>query len=73
LGRPEAHEVVGRASRRALETRRTLLETLASDPAVTAHVSRADLAAALEPSAYLGMATTFVDRVLAAYGHEEDR
>jgi 3-carboxy-cis,cis-muconate cycloisomerase len=73
LGRPEAHEVVGRASRRALETRRTLLETLASDPGVTAHVSRADLAAALEPSAYLGMATTFVDRVLAAYGHEEDR
>jgi 3-carboxy-cis,cis-muconate cycloisomerase len=71
LGRPQAHEIVGRASRRALETRKTLLETLASDPAVTPHVSRADLAAALEPSAYLGMATAFIDRVLAADDHEE--
>ena len=71
LGRPQAHEIVGRASRRALETRKTLLETLASDPAVTAHVSRADLAAALEPGAYLGMAAAFIDRVLAAHDEEE--
>jgi 3-carboxy-cis,cis-muconate cycloisomerase len=73
VGRPQAHEIVGRASRRALETRKTLLETLASDPAVTAHVSRADLAAALEPSTYLGMATAFVDRVLAAHDQEKER
>ena len=73
LGRLEAQEIVGRASRHALETRRTLLETLASDPAVIAHLSRADLAAALEPSAYLGMATAFIDRVLAAYDGKEDR
>jgi len=71
IGRPQAHEIVARASRRALETQRTLLETLAADPAVTAHLSPADLAAALEPRAYLGMASTFVDRVLAA--RKEDR
>jgi 3-carboxy-cis,cis-muconate cycloisomerase len=72
VGRPQAHEIVGTASRRALDTGKTLLETLASDPAVTAQVSRADLAAALEPSAYLGMATAFVDRVLAAQDAQED-
>ena len=66
IGRPQAHEMVARASRGALETRRTLLETLSADPAVTAHLSPAELAAALEPRAYLGMATVFVDRVLAA-------
>jgi adenylosuccinate lyase len=43
-----------------------LLEVLSADAAVTAHLSPADLAAALEPRAYLGMATKFVDRVLAA-------
>ncbi|HEY6912804.1 MAG TPA: 3-carboxy-cis,cis-muconate cycloisomerase [Myxococcales bacterium] len=66
IGRPQAHEIVARASRRAVETRRTLLETLSADPAVTAHFSPRDLAAALEPGAYLGMASAFVDRVLAA-------
>jgi 3-carboxy-cis,cis-muconate cycloisomerase len=73
VGRPQARDIVGTASRRAVETGKTLLETLASDPAVTAHVSRADLGAALEPRAYLGMATVFVDRVLAAQDAQEDR
>jgi 3-carboxy-cis,cis-muconate cycloisomerase len=71
IGRPQAHEMVARASRRALETRRTLLETLSADPAVTAQIAPADLAAALDPRAYLGMTSKFVDRVLAA--GKEDR
>jgi len=73
IGRPQAHEIVGRASRRALETSKTLVETLSSDPAATAHLSRGELARALEPGAYLGMATAFVERVLAARAREEDR
>jgi 3-carboxy-cis,cis-muconate cycloisomerase len=71
IGRAQAHEIVARASRRAVETQRTLLDVLCADPAVTAHLSPADLAAALEPRAYLGMASAFVDRVLAA--RKEDR
>jgi 3-carboxy-cis,cis-muconate cycloisomerase len=71
IGRPQAHEIVARASRRALETERTLLDTLSADPAVTAIVKTADLAAAVEPRSYLGMASSFIDRVLAAHkeGH----
>ena len=71
IGRPQAHEIVARASRRALETHRTLLEALTADPAVSAHISSADLTAALEPRAYLGATAAFIDRVLAAHG--EDR
>jgi len=72
IGRPQAHEIVARASRRALETGKTLVEALSSDAAVTAHSSRGELAKALEPGSYLGMATAFVDRVLAAHDREED-
>ncbi|HET7789127.1 MAG TPA: 3-carboxy-cis,cis-muconate cycloisomerase [Myxococcales bacterium] len=66
IGRPQATRIVARASRRALETERTLLETLCADPAVTEHLSPADLAVILEPRAYLGVASSFIDRVLAA-------
>jgi 3-carboxy-cis,cis-muconate cycloisomerase len=65
IGRPKAHEIVGRASRNALETHRSLLDALVADPAVTAQLSPAELAAALEPTAYLGASSAFVDRVLA--------
>ncbi|MFL5440616.1 MAG: 3-carboxy-cis,cis-muconate cycloisomerase [Myxococcales bacterium] len=70
IGRPQAHEIVARASRRAIETHRTLLETLGADSAVAAHLSAADLSRALDPKGYLGAATGFIDRVLAAYEEE---
>jgi 3-carboxy-cis,cis-muconate cycloisomerase len=70
IGRPQAHEIVARASRRALETHRTLLDVLGADSAVTAHLSAADLSRALDPKSYLGAAAAFIDRVLAAYEEE---
>ena len=59
--RPPAGARDGRARepRALLETRRTLLETLAADPAVTAQLSPAELAAALDPRAYLGNGSCF--------------
>jgi 3-carboxy-cis,cis-muconate cycloisomerase len=66
IGRLEAHDVLERASRRAVETGRHLKAILAEEPAVTQHLSSADLDAVLEPFNYLGQATAFVDRVLGA-------
>ena len=66
IGRLQAHEIVERGSRRAAETGRHLKAVLAEEPAVTQHLSPADLDALFEPLNYLGQATAFVDRVLGA-------
>jgi len=65
IGRPQAHELVERASRRALEMGRKLQEVLGEDPAVSQHLSPRDLAAVFDPRHYLGQSAVFVDRVLA--------
>lgn len=64
LGRLPAHELVERACHQATATRRHLREVLAEDPAVTAHLSSADLERLFDPGNYVGAATAFVDRVL---------
>ena len=65
IGRPQAHELVERASRRALEMGRKLQDVLGEDPAVSQHLSPRDLAAVFEPRHYLGQSVAFIDRVLA--------
>jgi 3-carboxy-cis,cis-muconate cycloisomerase len=72
IGRLEAHEIVERASRRADETGRHLKATLAEEPAVTQHLSPADLDALFQPVNYLGQAAAFVDRVLAARRRKQE-
>src|ERR1700687_2117809 len=72
IGRLEAHQLVERASRRAGETGRHLKAALAEEPAVTQHLSPADLDALLDPLNYLGQATAFVDRVLAAWRRKQE-
>jgi 3-carboxy-cis,cis-muconate cycloisomerase len=72
IGRLEAHEILERASRRAGETGRHLKAVLAEDPAVTQHLSSADLDALFEPLNYLGQATAFVDRVLEARRRQQE-
>jgi 3-carboxy-cis,cis-muconate cycloisomerase len=66
IGRLEAHDVVERACRRAIADGRHLREVLAVEPAVTAQLAAAELDRLLDPARYLGLATSFVDRVLAA-------
>jgi len=65
IGRPQAHELVERAARRARETGRKLQDVLGEDPAASAHLSARDLAAVFDPRHYLGQSVRFVDRVLA--------
>lgn len=64
-GRGEAHHIVYAACRRVRETGAILATALAEDPRVTAHLSAAEIAAALEPGGYLGAAGAMVDAVLA--------
>jgi 3-carboxy-cis,cis-muconate cycloisomerase len=72
IGRLEAYDILERASRRAGETGRHLKAVLAEEPAVTQHLSAADLEALFDPLNYLGEATAFVDRVLVAHKRKQE-
>ncbi len=67
LGRLAAHDRVEAACRRAVAEGRALLDVLAEDGEITRHAPREKLAALLDPAAYLGAASLFVDAVLARY------
>jgi 3-carboxy-cis,cis-muconate cycloisomerase len=70
LGRLEAHDLVEAASRRTLESGRSLREELLAEPALEEVLSEVDIDAALDPAGYLGSAGAFVDRALELY-HKE--
>src|SRR5882762_1554585 len=53
LARQKAYEIVQKHSMRAWRERRAFYELLAADPAVTEHLSPADLKACFDPSWYL--------------------
>jgi 3-carboxy-cis,cis-muconate cycloisomerase len=68
LGRTAAHEVVAQASVRAVAEGRALREVLLDSPEVAgAGVTAGELDEALDPTEYLGSATSFVDAALAAH------
>jgi 3-carboxy-cis,cis-muconate cycloisomerase len=67
LGRQEAHARVEAAVQRATAEQRTLAEILGGDPVVTEHLDRHEIAQCLSADRYLGVAHTFVDRVLARH------
>ena len=70
LGRLEAHELVKKASHRALDRGRPLREELLEDAELGQVLSENDIDAALDPERYLGSAEVFVDRALDLY-HKE--
>ena len=76
LGRLAAHDLIARASRRAVEAGRPLDDVLLGTPEFAGPVRAAGLTElqvtdALEPSSYLGAAVTFVAAALAAHHHTE--
>jgi 3-carboxy-cis,cis-muconate cycloisomerase len=71
LGRLAAHQIVGQACHRASASGRHLRDELAADPAVSPHLSPADLDRLFDPANYLGIAAAFTDRVLA--GRRKDK
>jgi 3-carboxy-cis,cis-muconate cycloisomerase len=66
IGRDVAHDLIERASRRALAEGQHLRDVLTADPAVTQHLSKAEIGRLLDPKNYLGQAGALVERVLAA-------
>ena len=66
VGTREAHAIVSRAARTSREMNQSLGEVLKRDPEITAHLSAAEIDALLLPGRYLGMADTFIERVLAS-------
>ncbi len=70
LGRLEAHDLVKKASHRALDQGRPLREELLEDTKLGQVLSEGDIDVALDPERYLGSAEKFVDRALDLY-HKE--
>ena len=66
MGRQQAHDVVYTACRVVNEQGGTLAEALAREPAITAHIDRAEIDRLTDPANYLGLAPRMVDRVLAS-------
>jgi 3-carboxy-cis,cis-muconate cycloisomerase len=66
LGRLAAHDLVEKASRRALADDKTLRDVLVADAGITKHLSNTEIDRLLDPQHYLGQAGAMVDRVLAA-------
>jgi len=67
MGKEPAHRAVEAAAQRAQASGRPLADLLAEDPAVTRHLSVADIAARLAPASYLGAAEEFVRQALARH------
>lgn len=66
IGKPAAHQLIEGASRKAVAENKHLREVLAADPAVTSHLSTAELEKLFEPLSYAGVAGQFIDRAIAA-------
>jgi adenylosuccinate lyase/3-carboxy-cis,cis-muconate cycloisomerase len=63
IGHEPAHAAVLAASRRALAAGRTLLDELADDPTVSAHIDRAELEPVMDPASYLGLSAESAESV----------
>jgi adenylosuccinate lyase len=67
LGRDTAHELVGKLSKESGATGVAFSELVARDPVVTANLGKEELAQALDLQNRVGLATMFVDRVVARH------
>jgi 3-carboxy-cis,cis-muconate cycloisomerase len=67
LGREAAHDRVYAICREVVSSGRPLLDLLAEDPEITAHLDRDALARLCDPSEYLGRAGEMVDHVVSLH------
>ena len=65
VGRAVAHELIEAACHQAVDSGRSLLEVLKSDPRMPQEFSSSRIEALFDPAHYLGEAPEFVERVLA--------
>ena len=71
VDRVMARALVDTAVSTAASTGRPFKDVLREDRAITTHLKPEELAVALEPSGYLGVADQLIDRALAAYGAQK--
>lgn len=71
MGRAVAHELIEEACHQAVESGRSLLEVLKSDPRMPKEFSSMHLESLFDPARYLGEAPAFVERVLAHHRHRK--
>jgi adenylosuccinate lyase len=69
IGKPRAHELVSRAARQGLADDVDLLTALSGDSAITAIVSRDELAELVAPERTLGAVDALIDAVVGAGQH----
>jgi 3-carboxy-cis,cis-muconate cycloisomerase len=67
LGRPRAEELVRAAIERARGRGRSFEAEVSEDSRILEHLTREQVAAALEPASWLGSAATFVEAALTVY------
>jgi 3-carboxy-cis,cis-muconate cycloisomerase len=67
VGVRRAHEIVAATCREAVAKGRPLADVLKEDGSAMAHLTPAEVDALLVPDRYLGMARTFVERVLSRF------
>jgi 3-carboxy-cis,cis-muconate cycloisomerase len=72
MGRLEAHKLVEAACHRAIQSDQHLKQALAQDPKISAELSTEQIDRLLDPSAYLGQATAFAERVLRTHAGREN-
>jgi 3-carboxy-cis,cis-muconate cycloisomerase len=64
VGRSTAHELLQKATQRAIDEKRNLADVLKETPEFTTLLGEAEIDQLLDPRAYLGSAQTFIARVL---------
>lgn len=70
LGRMTAHDIVYRTCMKAYEEEVMLFDALKEEPKVTEAFTDEEIKYMLEPHNYIGLATTFADRVINKYDKE---
>jgi adenylosuccinate lyase len=73
IGRQTAHDVVYECAMRAIDEDVPFRDVLTRHPAVSRHLSPADLDHLLDPRQYTGLSGVFVDRVLDEYRRDQAR
>ncbi|CAG4890184.1 3-carboxy-cis,cis-muconate cycloisomerase [Paraburkholderia saeva] len=67
IGRLDAHHLVERASKTAVQSGKSLFDVLSADSNVTQHLPVVQLKRLLDPAQYVGQAHAYVDAALALY------
>jgi 3-carboxy-cis,cis-muconate cycloisomerase len=71
IGKSEAHRILERGSRRALDENISLVDGLKDEPELMQFFSEVELRRLTNPEHYLGSAGAFLDAVLAEYARSE--